>query len=169
MSGHNKWSTIKHKKANTDKKRGQIFSKLSKAITMAAKRGVDPVSNPQLSQAIEKAKSMNMPKDNIERAIKKVSDKSSVDLCEITIEALGPENIAIRIKAITDNKNRTISELKKIFNENNVKMVPPGSIAWMFNQLPKEMSSELSKNNLIRILERIDDNDDVEDIVTNTE
>src|SRR3989338_5741756 len=134
MSGHSKWSTIKHKKALTDKKKGQIFSKLSRLITLAAKKGIDPKSNPSLAQAIENAKAENMPNENIERAIKKVSDKNQVQLEELSIEALGPGGVALRIKAITDNRNRTMAEIKKILVEHSSKLVQPGSLTWMFSQ-----------------------------------
>ena len=119
MSGHSRWSQIRHKKALTDQKKGQIFSKLSRLITLAAKKGIDPKTNPTLSQTIEKAKATNMPKENIDRAVKKVSDKDQGQLEELLIEALGPEGIALRIKAITDNRNRTFPEIKKIFPKTN--------------------------------------------------
>src|SRR3989338_6624353 len=134
MSGHSKWSTIKHKKALTDKKKGQIFSKLSRLITLAAKKGADIKSNPSLAQAIENARATNMPNDNIERAVKKVSDKNQVQLEELSIEALGPGGIALKIRAITDNRNRTMSEVKKILVEHESKLVQPGSLTWMFSQ-----------------------------------
>src|SRR3989344_6642006 len=114
MSGHSRWSQIRHKKALTDKKKGQIFSKLARLITLAAKRGANPKSNPTLAQAIENAKSVNMPNDNIERAIKKLSDKDQAQLEELAVEALGPGGVALKIRAITDNRNRTMSEIKKI-------------------------------------------------------
>src|SRR3989344_4801240 len=117
MSGHSKWSQIKHKKALTDKKKGQIFSKLSRLITLAAKKGTDPKSNPSLAQAIENARAVNMPNDNIERAIKKVSEKDQTQLEELSIEALGPSGVALKIRAITDNRNRTMAEIKKILTE----------------------------------------------------
>src|SRR3989338_5951942 len=134
MSGHSKWSTIKHKKALTDKKKGQIFSKLSRLITLAAKKGIDPKSNPSLAQAIENARAVNMPNENIERAIKKVSDKNQVQLEGLSIEALGPGGVALKIKAITNNRNRTMAEIKKILTENNSKLVQPESLTWMFGQ-----------------------------------
>src|SRR3989338_41061 len=123
MSGHSKWSQIKHQKALTDKKKGQLFSKTSKLISLAARKGTSPENNLELKNAIEKARAMNMPNDNIQRAIKKVSDKSEAQLEELSIEAIGPGGIALRIKAITDNKNRTISEIKNILNDHASKMV----------------------------------------------
>lgn len=165
MSGHSKWSQIKHKKGVTDQKRGQLFSKLSKAITLAARKGSDPKTNTTLAGAIEQARSMNMPNDNIERAIKKVSDKSAAQLEEILIEAIGPGGIALQIKGVTDNKNRTIAEVKKILLDHRAKMVQPGSIDWMFKTLlPIDDGAQGQLNEL---LEALDDQDDVNDIVSN--
>ncbi len=166
MSGHSKWSTIKHKKALTDKKRGQIFSKLSRLITLAAKKGADPKSNPSLAQAIENARAMNMPNDNIARAIKKVSDKNQVQLEELSIEALGPGGVALKIKAITDNRNRTMAEIKKILAEHASKLVQPGSLTWMFNQ-PLTLSGASAQEQVDKLFEALDDQDEVEDVITN--
>jgi len=165
MSGHSKWSTIKHKKAATDAKRGQIFSKLSKNITLAAQAGTDPKSNAALANAIEQARSQNMPRDNIDRAIKKISDKSSARLQEITIDALGPGGAALRIKGVTDNSNRTIGEIKKILADNGAKMVPPGSISWMFNS-PAVIDSSF-RQQFEKLLEALDDHDDIDDVESN--
>ena len=166
MSGHSKWSTIKHKKALTDKKRGQIFSKLSRLITLAAKKGTDPKSNPSLAQAIENARAMNMPNDNIDRAIKKISDKNQVQLEELSVEALGPGGVALKIKAITDNRNRTMAEIKKILTENNFKLVQPGSLTWMFSR-PLTLSDTSVHEQVDKLLEALDDQDEVEDVVNN--
>src|SRR3989338_3112754 len=134
MSGHSKWSQIKRKKGLTDKKKGQVFSRISKLITIAARKGEDPKSNASLAQVIEKAKSLNMPNDSIDRAVKNVSDKSKNQPEEIEIDAIGPGGVPLKIKAITDNKNRTIPEVKKILSDHSSEIVPQGSIAWMFNQ-----------------------------------
>jgi len=166
MSGHSKWSQIKHKKALTDKKKGQIFSKLSKLITLTAKRGTDPKSNPELAQIIEQARAVNMPRDNIERAVKKVSDKFSDSLEELSIDAMGPGGIALRIKATTDNRNRTIAEIKAILAEHESKMVPPGSISWMFQQ-PHQSPDEDTKNKIGSLFEALDEQDEVEDVSSN--
>jgi YebC/PmpR family DNA-binding regulatory protein len=165
VSGHSKWSTIKHKKELTDKKRGQIFSKLSRLITVSAKKGTDPKTNPTLSQAIEKAKAANMPKENIDKAIKKVTDKNQTQLEELLIEALGPGGVDLRIKIITDNRNRTIAEIKKVLNDHNSKMVSPGSLSWMFNQPVSITPTEQEK--LDKLLEALDDQDEVEDVDSN--
>lgn len=166
MSGHSKWSQIRHKKALTDKKRGQLFSRILKLITIAARKGADPKSNAVLAQAIEKAKAMNMPNDNIERAIKKVSDKSQEQLDELAIEAIGPGGVPLKIKAITDSRNRTISEIKKILTDNGAKMVQPGSISWMFDQ-PTPKIDLPSQEAVDKLFEALNDHDDVEDVISN--
>lgn len=165
MSGHSKWSSIKHKKGITDQKRGQLFSKLSKNITLAARHGADPKSNATLAGAIEQARSANMPNENIDRAIKKVSDKSAAQLQEVVVEAIGPGGVALKIKAITDNSNRTITEIKKILTGNHAKMVPPRSITWMFNT-PATIGPE-DQAKLDTLFEALDDQDDVDDVVSN--
>lgn len=165
MSGHSKWSQIKHKKAITDKKKGQLFSKLSKIISLAARKGTSVDTNIDLKNAVEKARSINMPADSIQRAINKVSDKSS-QLEELSIEAIGPGGIALKIKAITDSRNRTINEIKKILSDFNSKMVQPGSISWMFSQPPVE-TDQATQDELTKLFEALDDQDDVEDVVSN--
>lgn len=164
MSGHNRWSQIQRQKNATDQKRGQIFSKLSRLLTLAAKKGHDPKTNPTLAQAIEKAKEANMPKENMERAIKKVSDKEG-QLEELLIDAIGPGGVALKIKAVTDNRNRTVAEVKKILNDNGSKMAAPGSLAWMFNR--SISISEIDREKLDRLLSDLDDQDDVEDVASN--
>lgn len=165
MSGHSKWSSIKHKKGITDQKRGQLFSKLSKNITLSARNGTDPKTNTALANAIEQARAENMPKDNIDRAIKKISDKSSAQLQEIVVEAIGPGGVALKIKAVTDNSNRTISEIRKILVNHHVKMVPPRSIDWMFHA-PVTISPE-EHAQLNTLFEALDDQDDVDDVASN--
>src|SRR3989344_2491779 len=123
MSGHSRWSQIKHKKSLTDQKRGQIFSRISKTITLAARKGTDPKTNTALANAIEQAKSINVPNSNIERAIKKVSEKGGAQMEEIVVEAIGPGSIALRITSVTNNKNRAISEIKKVLLGHKAKMV----------------------------------------------
>ena len=168
MSGHNKWSQIQHKKGITDQKRGQLFSKLSKRITLAAKKDIDPKTNTALANAIENAKTMNMPNENIERAIKKVSDKNQVQLEELSIEALGPGGIALKIKAITDNRNRTMAEIKKILSEHASKLVQPGSLAWMFGN-PPTLNDTSVQEQVGKLFEALDDQDEVEDVTSNLE
>ena len=165
MSGHNRWSQIQRQKSATDQKRGQIFSKLSRLITLAARKGTDPNTNSGLYQAVEKAKAANMPKENIDRAIKRVSDKNQTQLEELIIEALGPGRVALRIKAITDNRNRTIAEIKKILNDYDCKMAQPGSLTWMFKQ-PVTLD-RVNQEKLDKILAALDDQNETEDVMTN--
>jgi YebC/PmpR family DNA-binding regulatory protein len=136
MSGHSHFSTIKRAKEITDKKRGKIFSKLIKMISMAAKDGLpDPNVNPKLRMAVERAKEANMPKDNIERAIKKGSGGLAGEkLEEVVFEAFGPAGIALIITGITDNKNRMLGEVKQILNQSNGKMAGEGAVKWMFER-----------------------------------
>lgn len=136
MSGHSKWSTIKHKKAATDKKRGKIFTQLAKEITIAAREGGrDPDFNPRLSLAIDKAKAENMPKDNIERAVKRgTGELEGGALEEIMYEAYGPYGIGILIETVTDNRNRSIADVRHIVNKNGGNMAASGSVAWQFTR-----------------------------------
>jgi len=136
MSGHNKWSTIKHKKGALDAKRGKIFTKLIKEISVAAKLGgSDPASNPRLRTAIDKAKSENMPKDNIERAIKKgAGEMDGVNYEEIVYEGYGPNGVAVLVEVMTDNRNRTVSEIRSIFTKHNGNMGETGCVSWMFDK-----------------------------------
>lgn len=136
MSGHSHFSSIKHKKEITDRKRGQIFSKLSRQISVATREGGgDPATNSKLRIVIEMAKRINMPSDNIERAIKRgAGELEGAKLEPITVEAYGPRNIAIIIEGITDNKNRALSEIKQILNQNQGKLVGEGSVRWLFEK-----------------------------------
>jgi len=136
MSGHNKWSSIKHKKGAADAKRGKVFTKLIKEITLAARTGGgDPAANPQLRTAIQAAKDENMPKDNIERAIKKgTGDLEGVNYEENTYEGYGPGGAAVLVESLTDNKNRAVSEIRHIFSKHNGNMGENGCVAWMFDK-----------------------------------
>ncbi len=136
MSGHSHFHSIKHKKELEDKKRSKIFSKISRLITIAAKeRGGDPENNPRLRLAIEQAKSVNMPKDNIERAIKRgTGELEGEKLEEFLFEAYGPGGIAIIIEGITNNRNRTLNEVKQILNQKGGKLANEGSVKWLFEQ-----------------------------------
>ncbi len=136
MSGHSHFSSIKHKKEITDAKRGKIFSKMAKLISVAAREGGgDPNANPKLKLAIEQAKNANMPKDNIDRAVKRgTGELSSEKLEQVTFEAYGPGQTAIIIEGITDNKNRTLGEIKQILSQNNGKLASEGSVKWLFER-----------------------------------
>ena len=137
MSGHSKWSSIKHKKGAADAKRGQLFSKLSKAIIVAAKNGGgDPANNLALQNAIEKAKSYSMPKDNIDRAIAKGSgaDADADAFESITYEGYGPEGVAVIVEALTDNRNRTAADVRHLFAKHGGNLGTDGSVSWQFER-----------------------------------
>lgn len=136
MSGHSKWSTIKHKKGAADAKRGKIFTKLIKEITVAARGGGgDPDANPRLRTAIATAKSNSMPKDNIERAIKKgTGELEGVNYEEITYEGYGPGGAAIFLESLTDNKNRAVAEIRHILTKHGGNLGENGCVGWMFDQ-----------------------------------
>ncbi len=148
MSGHSKWATIKRKKAVLDSKRGKIFTKLIKEITIAARGGGDVAGNPRLRLAVDNAKAQNMPLDNIERAIKKATGElEGVTYHELTYEGYGPAGIAILVEVATDNKNRTVAEVRHLFSKNGGSMGETGSVAWMFDRkgiitLPAESKKE---------------------------
>jgi len=136
MSGHSKWSSIKHKKGATDAKRGKIFTKLIKEITVAARMGGgDPDANPRMRTAIAAAKSENMPKDNIERAIKKgTGELEGVNYEESTYEGYGPGGAAVFIESVTDNKNRAVADIRHIFSKHGGNLGENGCVAWMFDK-----------------------------------
>ena len=134
MSGHSKWSSIKHKKAATDAKRGKVFSKIIKEVTVSARLGgKDPSANPRLRTAIAAAKAANMPQDNIDRAIKKgVGELPGVTYEEVTYEGYGPGGVAVLVHAMTDNRNRTVAEMRHVFSKNGGNLAEAGAVGWMF-------------------------------------
>ena len=136
MSGHSKWATIKHKKGKTDARRGKLFSKLSRAITVAAREGgADPAMNISLANAIEKAKAESMPKDNIERAIQRGAGGAEGETYEsIVYEGYGPAGVAIIVEVLTDNKNRSAAEVRNIFSKHGGQLAQPGAVAWVFER-----------------------------------
>jgi YebC/PmpR family DNA-binding regulatory protein len=136
MSGHSKWSSIKHKKGAADAKRGKIFTKLIKEITVAARMGGgDPDGNPRLRSAVAAAKAENMPKENIERGIKKgTGELEGVSYEEANYEGYGPGGVAVLIDCLTDNKNRTVADIKHLFERHGGNLGEPGCVAWMFEQ-----------------------------------
>ena len=149
MSGHSKWATIKRKKGAADAKRGKLFTKAIKEITIAAREGGGDLSgNPRLRLAVDNAKAINMPADNIERAIKKATGElEGVTYNELTYEGYATGGIAILVEVATDNKNRTVAEVRHLFSKHNGNMGESGSVAWMFEKkgiisLPKQEKSE---------------------------
>ncbi len=136
MSGHSKWSTIKHKKGKADAKRGKIFTKIGREIMVAVKMGgADPIMNPRLRDAIAKAKANNMPNDNVNRTIKKASgEDDNVNYEEIIYEGYGPGGVAVIVEAMTDNKNRTASNVRYYFDKNGGSLGASGCVNWMFDR-----------------------------------
>ena len=136
MSGHSKWANIRHRKSAQDAKRGKIFTRFGKELTVAAKQGGgDPESNFKLRSLIDKARAANMPAENITRSIKRgTGELPGVTYEETVYEGYGPEGIAVLIECLTDNKNRTVSEIRRIFTSNSGHMAEAGSVSWMFNK-----------------------------------
>jgi len=154
MAGHSHWAGIKHKKGKADKQRSKIFSKLSKEITVAAKLGdKDPAMNPRLRSAIQAARSSNMPKENIERAIEKSSTVTGVNFENLRYEGFGPDKIAIIVEALTDNKNRTASNIRTIFQKSGGSLGTQGSASHNFKQLGviKIDKKEISDENILEL------------------
>ena len=175
MAGHNKWAQIKHQKGVTDKKRGLIFSKILKAIAIAAREEPTPTPNtlgegagPRLRSLIERAKKLGVPNETIERAIQKTKD--GVALEELTLEAYGPGGIAILIHSITDNHNRTVSEVKHLLSENEGKLAEQGSVRWAFDgdspKFPQETTPQ-EKERVLKLVGALEDHDDVQKVITN--
>jgi YebC/PmpR family DNA-binding regulatory protein len=178
MAGHSKWAQIKRQKSATDAKRSQIFGKLSRIISLAAKKGEETENNPELRVAVEKAKEANMPADNIERAIKKGAGKlEGAQLESVRYEAYGPAGAAIIIEGITDNKNRTTQEIKHILSKNGAGLAQAGSVIWAFDPpsggqgkwSPKHQVelNEQDAEALDKLLEELDNHDDIQEIYTN--
>jgi len=176
MSGHSKWANIKRQKSINDAKRSKIFSKLSRVITIAARTGGgDPASNPSLRLAVEKAKEARMPKENVDKAIRKGAgtDTGGSDYHEAVYEGYGPNGEAFYIKAITDNKNRTVAEIRNIFGKYGGSLGGAGSTAYIFIPDPEnpifeiEVLGEGQKDILIKLLEDLDEHDDIQDIYFN--
>jgi YebC/PmpR family DNA-binding regulatory protein len=135
MSGHSKWSTIKRKKEATDAKRGQLFTRLARELAIAAREGGDPATNFSLRLAMDKARTANMPKDNIERAIKRgTGELKGEDLVEVIYEGYGPHGIAMLVSVVTDNRNRSIADVRRIFSRKGGTVAEPGAVAWQFKR-----------------------------------
>lgn len=166
MSGHSKWSTIKHQKGINDAKRGNLFSKLARAITIAAKiGGINPEGNLKLKIAIDRARESSMPRENIDRAVDKGSGTSGGDLQEVIYEGYGPGGVAILVEAATDNKNRTGQEIKNIFSKSEGTLSSPGAVAFQFDQkgliLTEKGSS--SEDTMLKLME-VENVEDVEEV-----
>lgn len=181
MSGHSHWAGIKHRKGINDAARAKIFTKHGKLITIAARSGdSNPDTNFQLRLAIERARAENMPKENIERSIKRGTGelKDGAEIQEVLYEAYGPGQVAMLIKTATDNKNRTLGELKTILTKTGGKMVPAGSVSYLFKRTYKDselvyeptQKTELSSDDKLiyeKLLKMLDDQDDTQEIYDN--
>ena len=176
MSGHNKWSQIKHRKGAADKAKSTLWSKFAKRIAIESKLAKGDVAVPALRTWIEKAKKENMPKDNIERAVQRGIATDAAALETILYEAYGPGGAAILIQAVTDSRNRTAQEVKHLLSKNGLALASQGSAAWAFEKTadgyePKSTVplSESDSASLMQVLEEISGYDDVEDVFTNAE
>lgn len=170
MSGHSKWATTKRQKAVVDAKRGALFTKIANQIAIAARSGTDPSMNPSLAMMLEKARQANMPKVNIERAIARVSDKSAAALIEETYEGYGPGGAGIIIEVATDNKNRTMPEVRNTLTKNGGRMADPGSVMFQFARKGFILVSEKGEDAMMAVLdagaEDVDEADDGLEVIT---
>lgn len=175
MSGHNKWSQIKDRKGAQDAKKSLSFSKLLAVVALHAKNDPNPATNIKLRTAIDRARTGNVPLENIQKAVNKASETK--DLTEVLIEAYGPDGVGIIIEAITDNSNRTIAEIRHLLDENGAKMATQGSVLWSFNppaggngewkaKFPQAITPE-GKEKLAAIKEAIEEHNDVQNVITN--
>lgn len=176
MAGHSKWAQIKRAKAVTDAARSRTFSRFARMITLEAKKSGGNLSAPALSAVIERARAVNMPKENIERAIAKGASKDASAVEEVAYELFGPGGVAIIVTAMTDSTNRTVQELKHLLSKNGYELGTPGSAQWAFTKNPGggftpneplvEVSGEYEEK-LGKLLELLDDHDDVQEVFTN--
>lgn len=176
MSGHNKWTQIKRQKGKTDAQKSKVFSKFARLITQESKRAKGNLSDPALKTVIERAKAVNMPNDNIDRAVKKATIDNSAALEAITYEAYGPGGCAIIIEALTDNRNKAAAEIKHILANHSLSLASIGSAAWAFQKtkggwvaqttvpISPEDSAQLEK-----VMDELEYNDEVQEVFTNAE
>ena len=174
MSGHNKWSQIKTKKMATDAKKGKMFGKLARLVALESKKAQGNINAPGLRAVIEKAKSINMPNENIERAVKKGAGSDAGEMEEVLYEGYGPGGVAIIIEGLTDNKNRTSAEIKHLLSKHGASLAAQGAASWAFEKTPEgfipktfvELSKEDSES-LEKLINELEDNDDVQEVYTN--
>lgn len=176
MSGHNKFSKIKRLKAKTDAQKSAVFGKMSKILQMEARKANGNPSSPGLKAAIEKARAIDMPSDNIERAIKKAMGAGAEQMEQIVYEAYGPGGVALIIDVLTSNRNKAAAEIKHILSENGTSLASSGSASWAFEKtaegwMPKTMTqvSEEDTPKLEKLIEDLENNEDVQEIYTNAE
>jgi len=176
MSGHNKWSKIKHKKGAADAARSKVFGKLAQLIALESKKAGGNTESPGLRSVIDRAKAASMPKTNIERAISKGAGADGANFEEVLYEAYGPGGVAIMIEAVTDNKNRTTPEIRHILSKHGLELAATGSAAWAFTKSSEgyepNTSTEISDEDgekLTKLIETLDEQDDVQEVYTNAE
>ena len=176
MAGHNKWTQIKRKKAVTDSKRSKIFSKLSKLITMESKKALGNISSPTLRSTIERAKKENMTVEAIDRAVKKGIGADAGTMEPVLFEAYGPGGCAIIIEGLTDNKNRTVAEIRHIFSKRDLSLAAQGAAVWAFSKTSEGWEpqttiplSEADGEALTELLDMLEDHEDVQDVYTNAD
>jgi len=176
MSGHNKWSKIKHKKAATDAKRSKEFTKIARLITSESKKVGGDANSASLRSVIEKARAANMPKDNIERAITKGKAGEGGDMESVTYEAYGPGGVAILMDGLTDNRNRTAAEIKHLLTKQNLSLAEPGAASWAFTKNATTWTanttiplSDEDNEKLANLVELIEENDDIQEVFVNAE
>jgi len=178
MSGHNKFSKIKHKKAATDAKKSKIFSMYARLITIASKEAGGDVSSASLRTVIDKAKRANMPNDNIDRAVKKGVETGGDAFSELTFETYGPGGVGVVISGITDNNNRTSQEIKHLLSKNGYTLATPGSVTWAFTSSRDEEGtkweatstvtiSDEDKEKLAKLLDTLDEHEDIKQVFSN--
>lgn len=176
MSGHNKFSKIKHKKALTDAKKGKIYTKMARLITVEVKKANGDINSPGVKAIVARAREHDVPNENIERALKKGGDKNAAEMEAILYEAYGPGGVAIMIEVLTDNRNKAAAEVKHILTKNGSDLAAPGSASWAFEKtaegfMPKMLVPISPEDNakLDELIEALEDNDDVQDLYTNVE
>ncbi len=176
MAGHSKWTQIKRQKGITDAARSRVFSRYARAITLESKKTGGNLLSPTLASVIERAKAANMPKDNIERAVAKGTAKDASVVEQVVFEFYGPGGVAIIVSALTDNRNRTVQEMKHLLSKNGYELGTPGSASWAFTKSldgrflandPLMDASEGDETTLSQILSLLDENDDVQEVFTN--
>ncbi len=177
MSGHNKWSKIKHKKAATDSAKSKVFSKYSKLIQVAVKAAGGDANSASVTSVIDSAKKENVPKDVIDRAVKKATGSDAADLQEVMYEGFGPAGVGLLIKAVTDNTNRTVTEVKTILTKNGGSFATAGAVSWGFtmnedrdwvaNEGTELQLEENDEEKLEKLIELLEESDDITDVYHN--
>ncbi len=176
MSGHNKWSKVKNKKAVTDAKKGKIYTKMAKLIAVEVKKANGDVNSPGVKAVVARAREYDVPNDNIERALKKGGDKNTAEMESIIYETYGPGGVAVMVEVLTDNRNKAAAEVKHIFSEHGSALAAPGSASWAFTKgpdgyVPNMLTplSEEDRTKLDELIEALEDNDEVQEVFTNAE